>query len=191
MSPRDEDMRCEIALDHLEAFLDDELPSGFAVGLRRHLSTCPSCAEELEGARRTINALRALPELDPPARLIGEVRREVGIDDGRRSVFQSRRNRVLAAAAAILVSVLGGITVSLHDRRSDTDALRSAAEIEYALACVGEITRRANHTAAARVIDRTSLSSTFDGVNRTIDLTSRLLPNVAPSSDSKPIKGSS
>lgn len=191
MSQQDEDMRCEIALDHIEAFIDDELPTEFALGLRRHLKGCPSCARELKDARRTIAAVRAMPEFDPPQRTIEAVRLEVEAQGRGRSAFHGRRTRLLAVAAAVLISVLGGTAVMRHDRGPDAEALRAAAEIEYALACVGEITRRANRTATARVMNGTAVSSAVDGVTRTLDRSSSLLPTVVPPTDSQPSEGSS
>jgi len=191
MSQQDDEMRCEIVLDHIESFIDDELPAEFATRLRRHIECCPSCSEELENARQTIAALRRLPELDPPDRLIEEVRREVATGHRNRSVFGGSRNRLLAAAAAVLISVVGGLSLLQRHQSPDAEALQAAAEIEYAVACVGEITRRANVNATTRVMNGTAVSTALDGVTRTLEFSSNLLPTTVPSTNSPTSEGSS
>lgn len=191
MSQQDEDMRCEIALDHMEAFIDDELPTEFALGLRRHLEGCPSCTQELNDARRFSAALRGLPERDPPKRLIDEVRREVGAECRSRSTIRGRRTRLVALAATVLISVFGGIALRQHNQGLDSQALKNAAEIEYALARIGEITRRANVSATTRVMRGAAVSTAVDGVARTFDLSTSLLPSVVPPPDPQPSEGSS
>lgn len=167
MSQPVDEMRCETVDEHVEAFIDGELATDLSLRLRRHLDRCPSCAAEVERARTAVAALRGLPELEAPPSVLRRVRAEV--NEPVRNLARRRRFR-LAAAVAVLLSVVGGLYAVRHvDRGPDPEALRAAAELEYALARLSDITRRANRLAANRVIDRSPISSTIDGVNHTID----------------------
>lgn len=194
MSPSDELTTCAAVTDRIEAFTDGDLDKATVRRVRQHLDQCASCAKQAELARTLTAELRALPKLDLPDRVMDAVRAEVGIPADKRIADPPKRFRRpwLAAAAASILVIAG--TLFIHQqqgRQSDREALRAAAEIEYALACVGEITRRANRTATARVMNGTAVSSAFDGVTRTLDQSSRLLPTVVQPTDSQPSEGSS
>ena len=162
MSQPVDEMRCETVDEHVEAFIDGELATDLSIRLRRHLDRCRTCAAEVQRARSAIAALRDLPELEAPSRVIDSVRAEV---DGPAPRRPGRLRFGFAAAAAVLLSVMGGLYTARHVQRGpDPEAIRAAAELEYALARLGEITRRANHLAADRVLRRGALPSAVDGL---------------------------
>lgn len=88
--------------DRLSAFLDDELEEEEALAVTRHLAGCDRCLAELDALRTLRHTLRALPPVEPPADLYGEVATKLGRVRGR-----SRRTVRLAAAALTSAAVLG------------------------------------------------------------------------------------
>lgn len=61
--------------ERLSAFLDDELPEADSLAVTRHLATCDRCLEELDAIRAARNALRGLPNLQPPSQVFAEAER--------------------------------------------------------------------------------------------------------------------
>jgi anti-sigma factor RsiW len=172
MSPRVEDMLCDEVLDRIEALLDDELGADETNAVQRHLRRCDSCAGELELARQAVIALRELPKLDPPARVIelSKARAEsfAETDPPVRPNFH-RTAWIGAAAAAVLLAVIGTLTVDRHPTpTTDPEALQAAAELELALACFGDVTRRANRMVKARVIDHGAVPSSMEVLARSL-----------------------
>lgn len=193
MSPSDELMTCAAVAERIEAFTDGDLDEATIRGVRRHLDVCPACAEQAEFARTLTAELRALPKLDMPDRIMAGVRESAGIpSESKVVVLQRRRRPWLAAAAAFILVITGALLIYQQQRRqTDRDALRAAAEIEYALACVGDITRRANQTATVRVMNQAAISSAVGNLNRTLDLSTNLLTTLDPSAGFDATKGSS
>jgi anti-sigma factor RsiW len=189
MSQQVDDMRCGTVDEHIESFIDGELATDLSIRLRRHLDRCPACADRVERARSTMAALRSLPELDAPPRVLHQVRAEVA---GSRPRRPRRRRLRLAAAAAVLLSVTGGLYAVRHAQRGpDPEAVRAAAELEYALARLGEITRRANHLAADRVLRRGALPSAVGGLAGSLGLAQPPTDGSNPGSSESTEQGSS
>lgn len=59
--------------DLLSAFLDDELDEPASSRVTHHLGACARCRDELEGLRRAREALRDLPDVQPPRALLAGV----------------------------------------------------------------------------------------------------------------------
>lgn len=154
MSSTVETLRCETALDLIEPFLDHELEASLAEHFRRHLDECPACRAEASAARRLLNELRSLPEIDLPPRVVEQVERT--IDRERLHSINRPAGRRLSwlAAAAVLVLAVGAVMNDrLQSASNGEDARRAAAELTYALACVSDITQRANRAVRNQVID--------------------------------------
>ena len=182
MSSTVEDIRCDDVLDRLEAFIDGELADGERLPVERHLRNCTSCAGELEHAVASVTALRALPELDVPDRVIEKARESLALDSPKTDVATrtGRRRRWLAAAAVIVAGILA---TSFVMRRSapqpDAEALRAAAEVRFALATMGEITERANRIVRTRIIDGGPVPQSFSGLARSLEPLTSLQPTDA------------
>src|SRR5262245_2252252 len=67
-------MRCEDARPLISAGLDGELDARSEAQMRAHVADCALCSAEREAVAETMQWLRALPEVDPPA----ELRRRIG-----------------------------------------------------------------------------------------------------------------
>lgn len=65
---------CRDVRAHFPAHLDDELGPVQAGETRAHLADCPACRAEFEALRRTVGALRNLPDLPAPAAILAGVR---------------------------------------------------------------------------------------------------------------------
>jgi anti-sigma factor RsiW len=168
MSSTVEPMSCETALDLIEPLLDDELAASDAEDLRRHLDGCPSCSKEAAAARGVLAELRSLPELAPPPRVVKSAQRTIE----RESAYRHHRSGVafrpvwLAAAAAVVLAV-GTIGMIRHQTvTANAEARRAAAEVTYALACVSNITQRANRAIKNEVIDQRVVPMTTRGLAR-------------------------
>jgi len=171
MSLLAENLNCADVLDHLEAFVDDELDNDRARAVRRHLDRCPTCAAECELAAVVATELRALPKLDPPARVFDRMR--VGVRPGRAGIAVGshgpRRLRWLAAAAAIVIPVASAVAVVRHRSAAPNDeALEAAAELRVALVCISDITRRADRMVRSRTLTGRAVPDSFRSLGRSI-----------------------
>lgn len=102
--------------DRLSAFLDDELPEDDALDVTRHLASCDRCMDELEDVRLTREALRGLPNLDPPEALFSDAVAAASLDRVRwrrtvRLTAASLAGTALIATAAFAAGGEGDGTV--------------------------------------------------------------------------------
>ena len=154
MSSTVEPMRCGTALDLIDPMLDEELKVSTVEDLQRHLDACPSCSGEVAAARQVLTELRSLPELDPPTRVVAHVQQTIERDPSSRRARPGGRDRLgWMAAAAVLVLAVGAAGMVRHQNASSkAEARRAAAEVTYAIACVSNITQRANRAVQTEVI---------------------------------------
>lgn len=168
MSSTVEPMSCDLALDLIEPMLDDELDVSVAEDLHRHLDSCPSCSGAAAAARRVLTELRSLPELEPPPRVVENVRRTIDRDSSSRHAPQGGRYRLgwIAAAAALVLAV--GVVGMVRNQIASTnaEARRAAAEVTYALARVSNIAQRANRAVQNEVIDHRVIPVATRGLGR-------------------------
>jgi anti-sigma factor (TIGR02949 family) len=174
MSPQDETMHCEDALDLLEAMIDGDLTEERAATLRRHLDRCRGCSREFDHAQQTVIALRSLPEFDAPDRIVRRARAEIGrtrIGTGA-PIFGVRRSLWLAAAAVVALSLAGSMMIGRHRAAptADPDAAKAAAEVKLALATLGDISRRAELMVKHRVVDERVVPTTLRGLTGALRL---------------------
>jgi anti-sigma factor RsiW len=175
MKRAEDDLRCEEALDLLEAYLDGDLEAGEAGRVRAHLERCPGCAAELALAGRIQAELRALPELDCPPEILEEVRRRGRGDAGNIVPFRPRRvwgPRIAAAAAVLALAVTGG-ALFLQSQKPDTpspeEVAQAARDARLALAYLGQATRRAGFDVRDEVLQKRLVLPTTRGLARISD----------------------
>jgi anti-sigma factor RsiW len=148
---------CEVVLDQLEAWIDDDLEASAAIALKRHLETCAGCRGEAALARTIRNELREMPRLDTPSAVLERVHSEV---NSERSVAASSRwgsfrtPPVWLAAAAVFAAVAlaprffapGAEEVAAVETAAEPiDAAaveRATEEARVALAYVSQVSRR-------------------------------------------------
>lgn len=145
---------CEEIRQHVEPFLDGELPPDAASRIRSHLDTCPSCAARVHLANEIQNELRGLPELDTPAPVLQRILDQTVRSEKPRPSLASLWGRwprpVWAAVAATALALALGLgvldqrTAAPEPNRPDPVALAQAtAEARYALTRTGLLTRKA------------------------------------------------
>ena len=142
------------SLDELLAFRDGE----YAPDAARHAARCSRCRVKLEELRQTADALRELPQIEPPEsawRVIGEELQR------RRRIHRRWR---LAAAAVVLVASLIGASVGLaprpggevvHDPASDAqlhDLIEASKTLELVIRAPGSRTPVLRASEAARIV---------------------------------------
>ncbi|MCS6862481.1 MAG: hypothetical protein NZT92_19435, partial [Abditibacteriales bacterium] len=62
-------MTCENIREHYLDYMEQSLDPAAATEVESHLHECPTCARELTSLRWTVQTLRALPSVAPPADL--------------------------------------------------------------------------------------------------------------------------
>jgi predicted anti-sigma-YlaC factor YlaD len=96
-------MRCEDLNERLADYLGGELGTAARAEVEQHLGTCAACAAEAASLRRTLDALRTLPESTP-----GEREPQARSRTGARA---ARGAAMLRYAAAILIAFTLGYVV--------------------------------------------------------------------------------
>ena len=99
---------CRDVRADLSAYLDGELNAGLTSETRVHLESCAECRFELELLRRTVSALRGLPDLPPPAAILAGVRAHMRPEPWYRRLLDGRRWPLgvpIGALATVLVVV--------------------------------------------------------------------------------------
>jgi Putative zinc-finger len=67
------DLTCQVAVELLPKYLDDDLPEAQTVRLEQHIVICPGCRTYLEQLRRTIAAVSRLQITEPRHRLWADI----------------------------------------------------------------------------------------------------------------------
>lgn len=126
----------------IEPWIDDELPATKAARVAGHCAACAACHDEADRARALRASLRRLPELQPPARVMAEVRLAALTD--RHHPQPGSRHRAKIAAAAIAAAGLLAVWAGLDARHRAID--RAGQQARYALAVVAEAQSRTTRT---------------------------------------------
>jgi anti-sigma factor (TIGR02949 family) len=143
MSRSADSLQCDQVLELLEAHLDGDLSRDEARAVVDHLADCRGCAREAALAEAVRSELRAMPSFDAPPELLAAVRWAAGSQRPRRR----RLRPALAVAAALMVAVIAGVLWTqgpgARPSMDDPEIARATAETRYALALIGQLSRRA------------------------------------------------
>jgi len=114
-------MKCTDAERYLDDFVDNALPGRIKAELEAHIASCPSCRAAERGLRAILAEAGALEgSVEPPRDLWPGIARAIAAEP----VFQARaesRSRgapgrrilpLLAAAAALVIGILGSLTLA-------------------------------------------------------------------------------
>jgi anti-sigma factor RsiW len=146
---RFEGLRCEEVQDVLEAYVDGDLPAAGEARVRAHLGSCPSCAAELALAEAIQRELRSLPVPDCPPEVLRKV-----VPFTLRERRTARPFRA-ALAAAMLAAAVGASVFFLGPFRQEEpdpqEVARATEEARYALAYIGQVSRRTGLTLRDRL----------------------------------------
>jgi anti-sigma factor RsiW len=91
----------------ISAYLDGELSAAERAELTTHLSSCGRCTADLEGIQRVRAAVRALPVVEVPDGLFGD------LDRGADVIPLHRNKGVWMGAAAALIAVVIAVAALL------------------------------------------------------------------------------
>ena len=107
--------QAHVDVDRLSAYLDNQVTPAERVHVERHLATCAACRGELDGLRRTVALLQALPRVPVPrAFTLSEA--QVGI---RRPEPRPAWGSVLRGLGAVTaIALVAVVAVSLLNRPS-------------------------------------------------------------------------
>lgn len=152
MSRWPETWTCKRIREHIETFLDEQLPEASLRAIGSHLDDCGECAAHAQLAREIRTELQALPEIDAPAPVLQKILDQTVRAQSARP-FWSRLEALwpqpawgaLAAVALALALGLGVLTQPSSDpAQPDPESIAQAtAEARYALAKAGLFTRKA------------------------------------------------
>lgn len=119
---------CQEVEQHTEAHLDGALANDEAAALAAHLDLCQDCRESLAAAREIATALRALPVMQCPERVMAAARDKCDAAATRkapvRRVVRYRHAAVLLSMAATLIVVF---SASLFPRSVPTPPVPTPA----------------------------------------------------------------
>ena len=119
-------MNCRKVLSRLHAYLDGEVPAELMQDIEKHLSTCSSCLNQVEGIRQVNDMFEGLSVPPLPrefaARVMAKVQREVPFAK-RKSLFPLDWKPIqwlldlsapmrLAACAVVFLACLLGVSMS-------------------------------------------------------------------------------
>lgn len=146
---RFEGLRCKEVQNVLEAYVDGDLPTAEEARVRAHLGSCPSCARELALAEAIQRELRSLPLPDCPPEVLRKV---VPLTRPERRIARPFR---AALAAAMLAAAAGASVFFLGPFRQEEpdpqEVARATEEARYALAYIGQVSRRTGLTLRDRL----------------------------------------
>ena len=126
------DFNCTTIRDRIDAFVDGELEPGERRALETHCAHCESCARELRAAVDIRDALRALPVLTVPRRVIDAAERDVRIPHIVPMPARRAAHRYVPAIAAALAVIVAGAWFVSSQRNSSPAPGYSDAEIRRA-----------------------------------------------------------
>lgn len=138
-------MNCENITGNLSAYLDQELPSAEMEQIKVHLTKCSSCRQNIAELQQTIDILRSLDEVIPPASFRRELRSklEQGVKGNVRpkrvpfrDIWQGLINRRYAiasvAVAMIFLVVIAPFAIENYSLKSyDLLSSKSTEEAPY------------------------------------------------------------
>ena len=156
---------CDSALEAIEPYLEGDLAARQTEAFEAHIAACRSCRQEFVLARRILGGLRELPEFACPSTVDLELstrRRELGPSPPR-----SLDGRRLAAAAALVLALLGGAVIyrSSTPPNAEVELARAERDARIALTVLDSINRRA--TVSLR--DKVLKEQVFEASGRAVD----------------------
>jgi anti-sigma factor (TIGR02949 family) len=159
---------CGWALEHIEAFLDDDLSAGELKRFQQHVDRCDTCARELAFATRVVGELRALPTHTAPESVMEAVNAPDTAPAG--SFMERMMDRIGAAMGEawslarrpamatmiVLVLATGVFVVTQHQRQprvSEAEIEEATQETFLAFAYIGKYSRMTGHIVRDEMIN--------------------------------------
>lgn len=125
-------MDCSGIRERLSAYIEDAVPREERVLIEEHLKSCAECSADLADLKKTIEHMKGLEEVEPPAwmtqKIMAELREEARPKKGilRRLFYPLHIKLPLEAVAAVLVA---GIALYIYrDIRPETRFAKAPSE---------------------------------------------------------------
>jgi hypothetical protein len=111
-------MNCSNFKENFSAYIDGGLSAGLQTEAENHLKSCRACAGMLEAYQAGIGIFRKATEIDPPDDMFERVMAEVNGSAPARVIplRQPVRRNVLAAAAVVMIALMGSLIFTGSDR---------------------------------------------------------------------------
>jgi anti-sigma factor RsiW len=179
---------CDVVLEHIDAFIDGDLPSEEAVLVEAHVVICRSCAEELSFARELQHELHSFTKLDCPDRVIEAVYRHIEQEQPasvaaptrlRPSFWQSvlawlssRSSPAFTPALTlgVVALIVAGIWffagTGTPETHSEAEVAEAKRQIEWTFAYLGSVNTKVTAAATGEVLQ----SCVVDPVQRAVEM---------------------
>jgi anti-sigma factor RsiW len=140
---------CQWADERLEPYLEGELSPADARALEGHLGSCARCRQEEASAREIAAELRGLPALDTPRRVLRGVEEKAqgrGLFRWKGPLFWVPVSSGVAATLLIVVAAFLLRPAPKEPVPDQAEVAAAVAEARFALAFVGQVSRRTGST---------------------------------------------
>lgn len=110
-------MKCQKCQRKLTAYMDGELSKEEKAHIASHIQSCPECAHTMQMLSRSCDALKWLPEADPPSHFF--IRLKARMASEKKDRKERWIERVLLPASAVAVVGMGIFLGSLVGQNGD------------------------------------------------------------------------
>lgn len=151
--PHSQNSACLEVQDTLEAYLANELDAETHARIAAHVTSCPTCQDEVHFAQTIGEALHELPRPEPPPAVFDAVAAYVHAhpDKGERwwhrlfqlSTFWDNLTFSLVRAGA-LVCLFGIVTFGIYQYQQHQKIMQAAQDLNYALSKLNYAVERTN-----------------------------------------------
>ncbi len=164
-------MNCQICLEKINEYLDNELDSKVTNEINLHLENCSSCKTEYEFLKQIIEKANEL-NVEPPKELKQNVLEKINAKEKTKKIFYFRRIATsLATTAAVLVLIIlanNSINVNKLSSQMNTDLVKeneTKAEIvippENAVSKGSETNSETSKTASANIYTANAMDNSL------------------------------
>ncbi len=177
MSRRVDPLQCAEVLERLEEWMDGDLGSEDGAAIESHIEGCAECGREHRLAVEIQSGLRSFPVHTLPPNLADAAVASAEKADSQAPIHRhwwggSRPVAVVAAAAAVVIAVV--LIRPWYQPEpvsySEQEVQRAVEETKLALGYIGSVARRAELKARDRVFQDRAVSSTVQGISRSLKL---------------------
>lgn len=189
MKSTNNSITCDVVLEHIDAFIDGDLPSEEVVLIETHVVVCRSCAEELSFARELQHELHSFTQLECPDRVVEAVYRHIELEQQPASFSAPAKVRpsfwesalawlssrsspaftpalTLGAVAVIIAGIWFFAGTGTPETHSDAEVAEAKRQIEWTFAYLGSVNTKVTAAATGDVLQ----SCVVDPVQRAVEM---------------------
>lgn len=184
---------CNDVLEHIEAYIDNDLSAEEVSHIDTHIQSCPSCSEELSFAREMQSELRAFPRMECPDRVVEAVYQHIEQQGATKSAsspsspslwasvrawWQSLRpSPVFVPALSLGVTAIVAVGAWFLFRPASTPTMSEAEiadakrQVEWTLAYLGSVNTKVAAVATGEVVQSYIVHPVQRAVGETMETT--------------------